>query len=150
MKEAVSRWEPEARALLRIMAMYMIIAHGLREDFGLLPGRPRGPGSFMPLDPLGQIGGMFLLACGLLVLVGWLTRPAALVLALQCLIAYFYASAPRGPWPIRNGGIDVLTYTFVFLYFAAAGPGAWSIDALRRNRNDVEPRDGKGDAPATA
>jgi putative oxidoreductase len=136
MKEAVSRWEPEARALLRIIAAYMILAHGLREVFGLLPGRPRGAGSFMPLDPLGQVGGIFLLICGLLILVGWKARPAAIILAIQCAAAYFYAAAPRGAWPIRNGGIDTATYVFVFLYFAAAGPGAWSIASIRAIKSE--------------
>ena len=130
MKETLASWEPQARALLRIVAAHMILLHGLREVFGLAPARPRGPGSFMPLDPLGPAGGVLLIALGLLVLVGLFTRPAALLLALQCVIAYFYAAAPRGPWPIRNGGIDTLTYVFVFIYFAGAGAGAWSLDAL--------------------
>jgi putative oxidoreductase len=130
MKEALASWEPQARAVLRIMAAHMILLHGLREVFGLVPARPRGAGSFMPLDPLGPVGGVLLLVLGVLVLVGLFTRPAALLLALQCLFAYLYAAAPRGVWPIRNGGIDTLTYVFVFLYLAGAGAGAWSLDAL--------------------
>jgi putative oxidoreductase len=130
MKEAIASWEPQARALLRFIAMYMILMHGLREVFGWIPAKAKGPGSFMPLDPLGHIGGMFLLVFGLLFLVGWFARPAALVLSLQCAVAYFYAAAPRGAWPIRNGGIDTLTYALIFLYFAAAGAGAWSLDGM--------------------
>jgi len=137
MKETLASWEPQARALLRIIAAHMILLHGLREVFGLVPARPRGPGSFMPLDPLGPAGGVFLIALGLLVLVGLFTRAAALLLALQCVIAYFYAAAPRGPWPIRNGGIDTLTYAFVFIYFARAGAGAWSLDALFQKKKAV-------------
>ena len=53
MKEAIASWEPQARALMRFMAMYMILLHGLREVFGIVPARAKGPGSFMPLDPLG-------------------------------------------------------------------------------------------------
>ena len=51
-------------------------------------------------------------------------------LAIQAVAAYFYAAAPRGVWPIRNGGNETLTYLFVFLYLAAAGAGVWSLDAL--------------------
>jgi putative oxidoreductase len=130
MKEAVAAWEPQARAVLRFIAMYMILMHGLREVFGLIPARAKGPGSFMPLDPLGHVGGILLLVCGTLLLLGLFARPAALVLAVQCAVAYFYAAAPRGVWPIKNGGIDTLTYVFVFLYLAAAGSGAWSLDNL--------------------
>jgi putative oxidoreductase len=137
MKDAMASWEPQARAVLRIMAAYMILLHGLREVFGLVPARPRGPGSFMPLDPLGHAGGALLLGLGVLLLVGLFARAAALLLALQCAFAYFYAAAPRGPWPIRNGGIDTLTYVFVFLYLAGAGAGAWSFDALFQKKKNV-------------
>jgi putative oxidoreductase len=137
MKEAVASWEPQARAALRIMAMYMIFLHGLREVFGFMPPKARGPGSFMPLDPLGYVGGALLLVLGVLLLVGLFARAAALLLALQCAFAYFYAAAPRGVWPIRNGGIDTLTYAFVFLYMAAARAGAWSLDAFLRQRKNA-------------
>lgn len=130
MKEAIASWEPQVRALLRFMAMYMILLHGLREVFGIVPAKAKGPGSFMPLDPLGHAGGVLLLILGLLFLVGLFTRAAALLLAIQCVFAYIYAAAPRGAWPIRNGGIDTLTYALIFLYFAGAGAGAWSLDAL--------------------
>jgi putative oxidoreductase len=137
MKETLTSWEPQARALLRIIAAHMILLHGLREVFGLAPARPRGPGSFMPLDPLGPAGGVLLIALGLLVLVGLFTRAAALLLALQCVIAYFYAAVPRGVWPIRNGGIDTLTYVFVFIYFAGAGAGAWSLDTVFQKKQSA-------------
>jgi putative oxidoreductase len=131
MKETVAAWEPHARGSLRIIAAYMIFSHGLREFFGIMPARARGADSMMPLDSLGHTGGVLLLILGLLLFVGWFVRPAALLLALQCVVAYFYASAPRDVFPIRNGGIDALTYAFIFIYLAAAGAGAWSLDALR-------------------
>ena len=137
MKQAIASWEPQARALLRFMAMYMILLHGLREVFGIVPARAKGPGSFMPLDPLGHAGGVLLLVLGLFFLIGLFARAAALLLALQCVFAYFYAAAPRGVWPIRNGGIDTLTYAFIFLYFAGAGAGAWSFDALFHDRKNL-------------
>ena len=139
MKQAIALWEPEARALLRIITMYMILLHGLREVFGLVPARAKGPGSFMPLDPLGHLGGVLLLVFGTLLLVGLFTRVAAVALALQCLVPYFYAAAPRDPWPIRNGGIDTLAYVFIFLYFAAAGPGAFSLDHVLQKTKNVAP-----------
>jgi putative oxidoreductase len=129
-KQAIATWESQARSVLRIIAGYMIILHGLRETLGWLPPRARGPGSFMALDPLGQVGGTILLIAGVLLLVGLFTRLSAAVLAIQAVAAYFYAAAPRGVWPIRNGGNETLTYLFVFLYLAAAGAGVWSLDAL--------------------
>jgi putative oxidoreductase len=137
MKEAIASWEPQARALLRFMAMYMILLHGLREVFGIVPAKAKGPGSFMPLDPLGHVGGVLLLVLGVLFLVGLFTRAVAVLLALQCVFAYVYAAAPRGAWPIRNGGIDTLTYALIFLYFAGAGAGAWSLDALMDRKKSL-------------
>jgi putative oxidoreductase len=146
MKRTVSALEPYARALLRLIVVYMIVAHGLREVFGLLPARPKGPGSFMALDPLGQVGGILLLVCGALLLIGWMTRISSLILAIQCFVAYFYAAAPRGTFPIRNGGIEPLAYAFVFLCFAAVGPGAWSVEGSFPEASEH----GATGAPATA
>jgi putative oxidoreductase len=42
--------------------------------------------------------------------------------------AYLSSSLLRAPWRIRNGGDEAVLYFFVFLYFAAAGAGAWSLD----------------------
>ena len=134
MKDAVTAWEPQARALLRVMAAYMILLHALREVFDVMPAPKRGAGSFMALDFLGQVGGVLLLVLGALLLIGLFIRPVSMVLAIQCAVAYVYAAMPRGPWPIRNGGIDDLTYVLVLAYMAAAAPDAWSIDGLRMNK----------------
>jgi putative oxidoreductase len=45
--------------------------------------------------------------------------------------AYFMAHAPHGFLPILNQGELAVVYCFVFLYFAVAGAGAYSIDATR-------------------
>jgi len=132
MKETVASWEPQVRSLMRIVAAYMIFLHGLRGVFGIMPARARGADSMMPLDSLGQIGGVLLLILSVLLFLGWLIKPVALLLAIQCVVAYVYGSVPRDPIPIRNGGIDDLTYALIFLYLAAAGAGAWSLDALRQ------------------
>jgi putative oxidoreductase len=140
-KQAIGSWEAQARALLRVVVAYLIFLHGLREVFRILPPRARGPGSFMALDPFGPVGGTLLLAGAVLLFLGLFTRPVALILSIQAAIAYFYASAPRGVWPIRNGGNETLTYVFIFLYLAAAGAGACSLDNLihRGKSGAIEP-----------
>ena len=47
-------------------------------------------------------------------------------------VAYFYAHAPRGFFPILNAGELAALYCFVFLYLAAAGGGPWSVDRMLR------------------
>jgi putative oxidoreductase len=51
------------------------------------------------------------------------------------------AHAPRGFWPVRNGGENVVLFCFVFLDLAFAGGGPLSADALRaRRRGPAHPR----------
>ena len=46
------------------------------------------------------------------------------------------AHQPRGLLPIVNGGELAAIYSFVFLYFAVAGGGLWSLDGRNRARAD--------------
>jgi putative oxidoreductase len=43
-------------------------------------------------------------------------------------VAYFMAHFPRGFFPVLNSGELAILYCFVFLYFAATGPGPYAID----------------------
>ena len=79
---------------------------------------------------------MLELVGGTLLLVGLCTRPVAFVLSGLMAFAYFIAHAPQGFWPIVNRGELAALYSFVFLYFAAAGGGPWSADHWwRRSAN---------------
>jgi putative oxidoreductase len=44
-------------------------------------------------------------------------------------VAYFYVHAHKGFWPVENGGELAALCCFVYLFLAAAGPGAWSLDS---------------------
>ena len=68
---------------------------------------------------------------GALVLVGFLTRPVAFLLAGEMAVAYWMAHAPQSFFPILNGGDAAILFCFVFLYLVFAGPGALSLDARR-------------------
>jgi len=47
--------------------------------------------------------------------------------------AYFMAHAAQGNVlvPMLNQGESAVLFCFVFLFFAAAGAGAWGIDTMR-------------------
>jgi len=79
--------------------------------------------------------GVIELIGGVLLVIGLFTRPAAFIASGMTAVAYFYAHAPRGFFPILNGGELAVLYCFVFLYLAAAGGGRWSIDWML-NRKD--------------
>jgi putative oxidoreductase len=46
-------------------------------------------------------------------------------------VAYFMVHLPMSFFPLLNGGEITVLYCFLFLWFSAAGPGVWSIDAAR-------------------
>jgi putative oxidoreductase len=71
---------------------------------------------------------MLELVGGLLIVLGLFTRPVAFLLCGEMAVAYFMSHAPRGFWPIANGGELSALYCFIFLYLFTAGPGPWSID----------------------
>ena len=55
----------------------------------------------------------------------------------MAVVAFFVAHAPKGPWPIEKGGELAVIYAFLFLYLAARGAGAFSLDAiLSKGRTD--------------
>jgi hypothetical protein len=78
--------------------------------------------------------GVLELIGGFLLLIGLFTRPVAFILSGEMAFAYFMAHGPRNVLPILNGGELAAVYSFVFLYFALAGAGPWSVDALRGER----------------
>jgi putative oxidoreductase len=69
---------------------------------------------------------------GFLIAIGLFTRPAAFLASGTMAVAYWMAHAPQNAFPVNNGGDAAILYCFVFLYFVAAGPGPWSVDAMRR------------------
>ena len=123
------RRAPELLSLLRIVTALMFITAGTTKLFGF-PEPFRGG----HLHLASQIGVAAILETfgGALVLLGLFTRPVAFLLAGEMAVAYFQVHFPRGFWPVANGGLSAVIYCFIWLYLSAAGPGPWSLDALRR------------------
>ncbi|HEV3495345.1 MAG TPA: DoxX family protein, partial [Actinomycetes bacterium] len=71
-------------------------------------------------------------------ILGLFTRPVAFVLSGLLAAAYFMAHAPQGFWPLLNQGELAALYSFVFLYLAVAGGGAWALDRLLRRGRAAE------------
>ncbi|WP_431270298.1 DoxX family protein [Dankookia sp. P2] len=72
-------------------------------------------------------------------MLGLFTRPVAFILAGEMAFAYWMSHAPRSFFPALNGGDAAILYCFVFLYFVAAGPGAWALDIGRRKEPEPVP-----------
>jgi putative oxidoreductase len=69
---------------------------------------------------------------GILITVGFLTRPVAFILSGQMAVAYFMAHASKGFWPALNGGEAAILFSFIFIYLFFAGAGAFSVDNRKK------------------
>lgn len=126
-------WTPRAQALLRIVTAYLFITHGTAKLLGI-PHVPMFDG--LQLLSLAGVAGLLELVGGALFLIGLFTRPVAFILCGEMAFAYFIGHASQGSVlvPMLNGGELAVLYCFIFLFFAAAGAGAWSVDAMRLRR----------------
>ncbi len=128
------QWAPHVRSILRIVAAFMFMQAGTMKLFSFPIGMPPGVGPLKLLSEIG-IAGILETFGGALLLLGLFTRPVAFILSGEMAIAYFQAHSPHSFWTIVNGGQAAVFYCFAFLYFSAAGPGPWSLDALiQKNR----------------
>jgi putative oxidoreductase len=124
----LGRWQPQLLAILRIVVGLLFLEHALIKLLGFPPGGKPGlqeVGSFL------WIAGVIELVTSVLVLLGLFTRAAAFVAAGEMAVAYWMVHAKMGFYPAVNMGEGAILFCFVFLYIAAAGPGAWSVDGAR-------------------
>jgi putative oxidoreductase len=130
---SLSRYEPQLLGLLRIVAGLLYLAHSIVKLLGFPPDVPPGQ---VPLASLFGAAALVEVVAGTLILLGLFTRPAAFIAAGEMAIAYWMIHAPQSPYPVVNKGEVAILFCFVFLYFAASGPGAFSLDSARARRPD--------------
>ncbi len=122
MFDRLSAYAPQALAVLRIVAALLFIEHGTQKLFNF-PIEAMAPAQGLML-----VAGLIELIGGLMILVGFFTRPAAFIASGMCAAAYWMVHAPQSFWPVANGGDAAILFCFVFLYLVFAGPGAWSVN----------------------
>lgn len=133
MPNAATKWEgmaPQFQGLLRIVAAAAFITHGTAKlyawPYALLPD-----GSTATVMSQVWVAGCLETFGGALLLLGLCTRPVAFLLSGEMAIAYFQMHFPTSPWPWANNGEVALLYCFIWLYYSAAGSGAFGLDRLR-------------------
>lgn len=124
-------WTRPLLSVLRAAAGLLLLQHGTAKLLGF-PALPMF--AELSLASMPGIAGILEFFGGILIVVGLFTRPVAFILSGMTAVAYFYAHAVRGFYPILNGGELAALYCFVFLYLAAAGGGPWSLDAAWRGK----------------
>jgi len=124
---------PYAHAALRIVSGFLFFQHGYPKLFGSLPGSGEAEPAREFLS-IFWVSGFLEVVGGFLIMIGLFTRPVAFLVAGEMAVAYFWRHLPQGFWPGSNRGELAALYCFVFLYFAAAGAGIWSVDGMLRRR----------------
>jgi len=131
-------WAPCSHGALRIMAGLLFMQHGMQK-YLLYPPGGHQEGAFHLFSMFGVAGTLELFG-GVLVALGLFTRPAAFLLSGQMAVAYWMIHFPMGMameagyFPVVNGGDLAILFCFVFLHLFFAGPGAWSLDGLIKQR----------------
>lgn len=120
--------------LLRVVAGLLFFHAGGMKLFAWFGGIPPEMGGQPPLLSQIGIGGALEFFGGLAIMLGLLTQPVAFILSGEMAVAYFQFHQPHGLWPVQNHGVPAVLFCFIFLYMAAAGSGAWSLDALLRRK----------------
>ena len=126
MQKALSRFAPFLYAALRIVSGLAFAQHGAQKLFGLLGGQA------VELTSQRGLAGIIEFVGGIMIALGLFTTPVAFIASGEMAWAYFQSHAPRGAWPIQNGGEPAVLYCFIFLYLSALGSGKLSIDAVRK------------------
>jgi putative oxidoreductase len=118
-------FEPQAYALLRIVAGLLFLWHGTQKLFAF----PLAPPPVPPF--IIYIAGPIEFFGGLLVMIGLAAGWAAFLCSGLMAFAYWMVHGTKALFPIANGGELAALYCFVFLYIASRGSGMWSVDAAR-------------------
>ncbi|MGA2332355.1 MAG: DoxX family protein [Syntrophales bacterium] len=115
-----------AYALLRIVTGFMLSFHGAQKILGVLSEMQPPPGSQL------WFGGIIELLCGLAVMLGLKTRPAAFLCSGTMAVAYFQYhwkfQMGANLFPAINKGELAVLYSFVFLFIACRGGVKWYLD----------------------
>ncbi len=124
--------------LIRLMVGSVFLSEGIQKF--LFPA-VRGAGRFLNIglpapDFLGYFVGSFEIICGLLVLIGWLTRYAAAPLIVIMLAAIVSTKIPilinEGFWVMAHAARTDWAMLLGSLFLLINGGGRWSPDAKRR------------------
>lgn len=130
MNRILASGTPLTLSLLRLMSGLLLLQHGTQKILSF----PTAPARAPDFSTIAGWSGPIELVCGILLTIGLFTRPAAFLASGFAASAYFMVHAPRGFYPLLNGGELAALYCFVFFYLAFAGGGPISLDAKLRHK----------------
>jgi putative oxidoreductase len=123
----MNRHFPYLLGAVRVLAGVLFWQHGAEKLWGFAGSRIDH--NFAALRAW---GGPIEIAGGTLIALGLYTRITAFILCGEMAVAYFKSWAPRGFFPIQNGGEEAVQYCYFYLWLVTAGGGVWSLDQSLR------------------
>jgi putative oxidoreductase len=127
MVDFMSKYSAQTYALLRIVAGFLFLWHGMQKVFSF----PGGSSDVRPFH-IAWIAGPIELIGGVLLMIGLFTRPVAFLCSGLMAFAYWMSHGTRALLPIENRGELAALYCFLFLFISAFGAGIWSLDGRIR------------------
>jgi putative oxidoreductase len=131
-----SRFRTVPQTALRVAAGLTYFVHGAQKILGWFGGFGPDGGTADLLSRFGAAGAIEAVV-GCCMMLGIATRPLALIASGEMAVAYFWMhwGGSGHMWWWVNRGELVMLYSFIWLLFAAWGPGPFSVDAwLQRRR----------------
>jgi len=123
MKPFMSAFTSHCYALMRIIAGFLFLWHGIQKLFDFPSPMPAGVPAYIT-----YVAGPIELAGGILIMVGLFTRHASFLASGLMAFAYWIGHGTKAILPIQNSGELAALYCFVFLFISTQGGGIWSID----------------------
>jgi putative oxidoreductase len=127
----LARFQPLVLSIFRIVTGLLFIQYGFAKvlKFPIIP-------PFDKVEPFSLFwcAGSIELVLGGMLILGLRSRLVAFVLSGEMAFAYFIEHAPRNFIPLLNGGENAIMFCFACLYFACAGGGTYSLDAMLRGK----------------
>jgi putative oxidoreductase len=121
-------YQPYALSLFRFITGLLLFQYGVAKIFKF----PVVP-SFANVPPLITTAGALELVLGGLLMIGLMTRIAAIILSGEMAFAYFLGHMLKSGEPVLlpliNGGTAAILFCFSCLYLSTAGGGPLSVDA---------------------
>ncbi len=133
----LTRAQPYALGLFRIVVGLLFACHGAASLFGVLGGAVGGgtvPTGAWP----GWYAAVIQLVAGVLVLVGVGTRSAAFLASGSMAYAYFKVHQPEALFPLQNGGEIAALFCWSFALLVFTGPGALALDRVFGSRDAAD------------
>jgi putative oxidoreductase len=121
---------PIVLSVFRIVFALLLLCHASSHLFGFPVARQQAAVGSWPI----WWGGLIELVAGLLIMIGLITRFAALIASGVMAYAYFTQHQPKSLWPIVNNGEPAVLLCFGFFLLVFTGGGALALDAMRAKR----------------